>query len=294
MSSMQALRNDEVHEVVRAAVRAPSILNTQPWTWRPVPDGLQLRGDSDRLLRVADPAGRMLTVSCGAALFSARIALRHLHRTPIVTLQPDPTDPRLLAHVAVEEGPQPSVEEEWLWLAIPERHSLPLGRASFTDRRLGAGLVRALTAASADEGVGLRVVVPPAAHRLTDVVADAAAASAADPARSAETRSWFGERVRTVVPPDADPTYAVLGTSDDGRAAWLRTGQALQRVLLLSTLAGVSAAFLTEPLEDVRHRRQVGDLVGIERPQVLLRVGFTEGPPPFAGRRPLAEVLEGI
>ncbi len=254
-------------------------------------DGLELRGDSDRLLRVADPAGRMLAISCGAALYTARVALRHLHRTATVTLEPDPTDPRLLAHLLIEEGPAPTLEDEWMWLAIPERHS---ARGTFHDRRLGTGLVRALVAAAADEGTHLVVSTGQQAQHLTDVVADAAGDAVADSARAAETRTWFGDRLRTVLPAEASPAYAVIGTADDGRVAWLRTGQALQRVLLLATLAGVSAAFLTEALELVTHRRRIADVVGIARPQVLLRLGYADQPPPFAGRRPLAEVLDDV
>ena len=54
---------------------APSIHNTQPWRWRLVVPFLELRTDRERQLQATDPLGRMLTISCGAGLHHARVAL---------------------------------------------------------------------------------------------------------------------------------------------------------------------------------------------------------------------------
>src|SRR5690606_6798678 len=62
-------------DAARAAGAAPSVHNTQPWRWRVYPDRLDLFADRSRQLTVADPDGRLLTVSCGAALHHARVAL---------------------------------------------------------------------------------------------------------------------------------------------------------------------------------------------------------------------------
>src|SRR5271165_2629025 len=68
-----------VHKIITAASAAPSIHNTQPWRFRLTsPDIIEVHADLDRMLWTADPLGRALHLSCGAALFNLRTAIRSL------------------------------------------------------------------------------------------------------------------------------------------------------------------------------------------------------------------------
>ena len=64
--------------VIGAAVWAPSVHNSQPWRFAVRRGEISLYADPDRRLAVADPDGREMLISCGAALFNARLALRYL------------------------------------------------------------------------------------------------------------------------------------------------------------------------------------------------------------------------
>jgi hypothetical protein len=76
--------------VVAAAVWAPSVHNTQPWWFGAGGQEIGLYADAGRQLMVADPRGREMMISCGAALFTARLALRSLGYIPETSVLPDP------------------------------------------------------------------------------------------------------------------------------------------------------------------------------------------------------------
>ena len=74
----RTVADEALRAVVELACLAPSIHNTQPWTWR-LRDGLlELHADATRRLPAADPTSRSLVISCGAALHHARVAARAL------------------------------------------------------------------------------------------------------------------------------------------------------------------------------------------------------------------------
>ena len=87
----------------------------------------------------------------------------------------------------------------------------------------------------------------------------------------------------------------VLSTYDDSRDNTLRCGEALSRVLLECTAAGLATCTLTHMIELHASREIVRRLTGRRaEPQVLIRVGRAPeiSPPPVrTPRRPLAEVL---
>ena len=87
---------EQVGYLIATAARAPSVHNTQPWRFRAGQYVIELYADQRRKLRV-DPAGREMLISCGAALFGLRLAVRSLGYLPVVKLLPDPDRLRLLA-----------------------------------------------------------------------------------------------------------------------------------------------------------------------------------------------------
>src|SRR5215831_1819706 len=91
--------------VVAAAVWAPSVHNTQPWWFSASGREISLYADAGRQLPVADPRGREMMISCGAALFTARLALRSLGYIPETCVLPDPRQPLLVARVSWRRRP---------------------------------------------------------------------------------------------------------------------------------------------------------------------------------------------
>src|SRR5215471_6367984 len=85
--------------IAAAAVWAPSVHNTQPWWFSAAGQELSLHADAGRQLKVADPRGREMMISCGAALFTARLALRSLGYIPETSVLPDLRQPLLVARM---------------------------------------------------------------------------------------------------------------------------------------------------------------------------------------------------
>ncbi|WP_433043498.1 hypothetical protein [Dactylosporangium sp. CS-033363] len=92
---------DLVAEASIAALRAPSILNSQPWRWRLAGDHAELWADRSRQLTGLDPDGRLLLLSCGGALHHAVVTLRAAGFEADVARLPDGERPDLVARFGV-------------------------------------------------------------------------------------------------------------------------------------------------------------------------------------------------
>lgn len=204
-----ALTPDEVASVISVAARAPSLHNTQPWRFRPRRDCIELLADPDRKLTAVDPAGRELTISCGAALFGLRLGLRKLGRLPAVALQPDPAQPLLLARVWPAGHAARTPAEADLIAAVPHRHT---HRGPFSPGEVPARLLDSLVTDAAAEGCELVFITDPqVVSRLSRLVRRAGAEQRANPEISAELARWVrpvGSLARDGVPATARPADA--------------------------------------------------------------------------------------
>src|SRR6516162_11835484 len=104
--------------LIATAARAPSVQNTQPWRFRVSEYVIELYADPGRKLQV-DRAGREMLISCGAALFGLRLAVRSLEYLPVVELLPDPARLRLLARVTLGAREPMTAGERQMLDALP-------------------------------------------------------------------------------------------------------------------------------------------------------------------------------
>ncbi|MFZ0045938.1 MAG: hypothetical protein WAL16_08900 [Streptosporangiaceae bacterium] len=314
----------DVAAVVAMAGRAPSVHNTQPWRFAIHDSAIDLLADTSRLLPSIDPDGRELMISCGAALFGLRLGLRSRGRLPVAHLQPDPARPWLLARVLAEGHAGVAPAETELIAAVPHRHT---HRGAFSPSEVPARLLDVLVAEAAVEGAELILVTSPAEIAA---LAGLARAAAAEQQASAEIRAELSQWVRpagsqardgvpararlsggqqagpadqwlprrlfgqpgTEVTGDEPPgAVAVLVTSGDLTADWLRAGQALNRLLLRAASRWVFASLQSQPLELPRYRQEVRSLVRRHAdPQMLLQFGRANTAP-ATPRRPVAALV---
>ena len=320
VSAALGLTPEQVGTVLRAAALAPSVHNSQPWRFRVFPDRIELHADTERKLPATDPEERELRLSCGAALFNMRVALQNLGVRPLVTLLPGREAPGALA--IVRRGGTMATGDEMtaLFKAIPARRT---NRHPFLDAPVDGRQRHALVRAAELERSWLHVVgTREEVARLKAFVRRAHQIQLDDPGVQAELDAFTGHRPDATdgVPPasagfrpeaqdewtfrdfqahdrppgkdyESEPLVVVLCSHTDGALADLQAGQAMQRVLLAATTQGLSASFMSQPVEvrAIRDelRRALG---GVVIPQTVLRIGYST-PVPATPRRPVAELL---
>jgi hypothetical protein len=310
--------------LITTAARAPSVHNTQPWRFRVGEYAIQLYADQHRKLR-ADPAGREMLISCGAALFGLRLAVRSLGYLPVVKLLPDPARLRLLARVTLGAAEPMTDRERQLLEAMPHRHT---HRGPFATGPLPAGLLAGLQHDALAEGATLALIDRAIAYqKLADIVGAAGHRQNLDPQAQADVRRWSRDAADPAhdgIPAHAFPASAsrqpgqlpqrdfdlgrglgllpaggpppaataVLLTAGDGRADWLRAGQALHRLLAHAASKWVFASLHTQPLEAAAIRTLIQDRLALPgAPQMLLQLGPAHTTHSTA-RRPPADLTE--
>jgi nitroreductase len=320
-----------IRAAIVLALRAPSVHNTQPWSWRVGPDAVELYADRDRHLAATDPDRRDLLVSCGAALHHLRVALAADGFAVDVERLPDPEDRGHLATVRVAAGP-PDPVLAGLAAAMGARRT---DRRRTSRRPVPPDVVDALAAAAAREGALLVPVTQPARRRLLlSVLAEASVLQRRQCGYAAELQRWthrpagardgvpaydvttapVGARASSAQRPfgaaglaqpparpghDPDDDAAVflaLVTTEDTALDRLRAGEAASAVLLTATRMGLATAPSSQVVEVGASRLRLRrDVLGVpEHPQLVLRVGWPvagTAAVPASPRRRLASVL---
>jgi nitroreductase len=175
--------------VVEAATRAPSIHNTQPWSFTVTGDGLDVRTDPARALHTLDRTGRQRVISCGVAVEFALVALRAAGAEAAVELLPDPGDPQLLACLTVTGAREVADDDRALGEAIARRHT---ERAPFQPQAVPAEVVDGLQRAAATFSVWLKPITESDEEVATAfLVSRAEEIEQGEPEYLAELQQWM-------------------------------------------------------------------------------------------------------
>ena len=308
-------------QAAEAAGYAPSVHNTQPWRWRVDGDRLDLFADRARQLHIADPAGRLLAISCGAALHHAQVALAAEGWTARIERLPGPDH---LARITL--GPRTDVTPEAMrhLQAIRVRHTdrRPVGDAPVT-----AETIDVLRRTAAGHGIDVHLLKPDQVIELSVACARADRIGLMDPEQRQELAYWVGgERAAgTGVPDSALPrtapegmvpgrdfvrlgtletghgtdraaTYALLFGQGDEPVDWLRAGEAMSACWLAATELGVSVLPFSAVIEVFTTRETLrGMLSFLGYPLLVLRLGImdsTQPGPPHTPRLPAQQLIE--
>ncbi|GID32567.1 Acg family FMN-binding oxidoreductase [Paractinoplanes brasiliensis] len=309
----------DLRAAAEAGIRAPSMLNSQPWLFRLRDGGVEILADPARQLDALDRSGWATRLACGAATYNARLALAMRGRPAEVHLRPYPAEPDVVARLVPGRERPPTYAEQDLYAAIARRHS---NRAPFWPDPVPAETRKRLIEAARSESAWLDLLVGMTALAgFAEIARSADRVLRRDDRYQTELIGWlhaddapdgvpvgagaplpepqdllpqrvFGTRRRA---PGRDyepePLVAVLGVPGDWPADQITAGQALQKVLLTATDSGLTTSMISQPIEVPAARDQLRRSLGrTGHPQLALRLGHGT-PGPGTPRRDVAEVL---
>lgn len=327
---MSAILQKDQSELLRYALSrarlAPSIHNSQPWRFGIRGNAIEIRADRNRRLRVLDPTGRQLMISMGCALFNARVALAAERREVSVHRLPDPADFALVARCVVADRTSPWHPLVRLDPAIDRRRS---NRREFFETRVPEEVQwELMTAAKAENSMLIPISSDKSRLDVARLLWEADAEQTDDPAYRAEVREWttsiatrkdgispqsypmssddrgeiplrdFGLKVGGHMPPVTESgrnqCLMILGSSQDTPLAWLRAGEALERLWLEATRLDYVISLFTQVIEVPDIREELCAQLSLQcEPLVLIRVGQA-APNVATNRRDLDHLIEEL
>jgi nitroreductase len=300
-----AFTESDLRAAVSAAIRAPSLHNSQPWRFRLRDGGIEVLIDPSRALPVADPSGWGTRLACGAAVFNLRLALAVAGSPADTRLRPYPGQPEVVARLTPARPRPATPVEQSLYAASARRHS---NRAPFWPTPVPADVRWRLIEAARAEGAWLELVIgPTAVGALGEIAHSANRVLERNPDYRAEVARWTRDSnacdgvpidvggpapepqdllparpfaVHTRAPGrdfEPEPLVAVLGTPGDTATDQITAGRALQRVLLTATAAGLAVSMLSQPIDVPAAREQLRLALGrFGTPQMVMRIGYGE------------------
>ena len=319
---------EQLKFLLNYAVLAPSGHNTQPWLFKIVDDTVELYGDRSRALAVVDPDDRELIISCGAALFHLKIAIRYFGFQEIVEVLPDGNNPDLLARIGIGSERLVSEEEHSLFHAILKRRT---NRLPFAEQPFAKSLLSELQLAASSPHTQLQIIPEESREAVIDLIAEGDRRQMSNPRFRQELAQWIrsgkssrhdgipayaqgmDERLDSIAPlisftirsfdlgksqsakdrklATQAPILVLLKSQQDTPQDWLATGEALGHLLLKARVDDIWASFFNQPIETSELRSRLkAILLQNGYPQILLRLGYGQDTKPTP-RRPVDEVL---
>jgi nitroreductase len=305
--------------LLRYAILAPSVKNSQPWAFSVQGSRVHLLADLRRCQTQSDPDRRELYISLGCALENLLSAAEHFGFGHGVSYFPEPGHQELVATVTFAPGGVPSRTREGATLsAMLQRHN---DNSVFREAAVPEELRLRLMACCQEPDLQVHLTDDPHFRRWIDaltLVADRV--EFADPAFRKELGYWIGQgvfgappllaRLESLAVSRIDlgesvarqdhaivESAAVLGlicATGDSHLAHVRTGQLFERLWLTATGMGVTIHPMSQTMRRHELRSAVSELLPSAgwMPQHLFRVGFSVRQDDYhTPRRPVEDVL---
>ena len=305
--------------LLRYAILAPSVKNSQPWAFSVQGNRIHLIADLSRSQAVTDPGRRELYISLGCALENLLVAAEHFGLRHGVSYFPVLGEEELVATVHFAPGGVPSHARAGATLsAILRRHN---DNSVFRPVRVPEQLRLRLLACCVEPELRLHLTDDRHFHRWVDALTlEADRVEFANPAFRRELGYWIGQGVfgesplrarlgqmaisrinigEAVAQQDHEimESAALIGlicATGDNHLDHVKAGQLFERLWLTATAMNVSIHPMSQTMRRPGLRAAVGELLPSPgwMPQHLFRVGFSSRKDDrHTPRRPVEDVL---
>jgi nitroreductase len=306
--------------LLQYAILAPSVRNTQPWSFTVAGNTVHLFADLARELPVADPDRRELYISLGCALENLLVASEHFGFRHQLRYFPDPDTDRLAATVIFSDGGSMSQARVGIALeAIVARRS---DSHAFLSKPVSEGKRRLLEACQMESELRLDLIGDAMFRRWIETfTVDADRREFADREFREELGHLMGEgalgtpapvarlvglavsrldRSESVARQDrrlvaSTSLLGVISATNDSHFAHLRTGQLFERLWLAATMMGIHLQPMSQTMRRPELRSGVAELLPVQGwvPQHLFRIGYLPGENTgHRPRRPVSDVVD--
>jgi nitroreductase len=304
--------------LLRLAVLAPSIHNTQPWKFSVDRNRIGIFADRARWLSAADPDQRDLRMSLGCVLENLLVAARYYGYEPDVTYSPRAGSPDFVAIVDLSRRATGRGTRRDATLQALKRRRTQYGASEA--RSVPPTLIAQLEKACEEAGAVLYVTSDPAVRTgAAALFREANARQLADPRYQAETVAWLAKgeyglprvaralgraglpQLEKVLEKEANqiaaaPYFGVILAPTDDALAQLRAGQAFERVWIGAAAARVGLRPASAITEVAATRARLAKLVdaGALKAMQPFRLGYGEPRGRRAPRRPVGEAIIAV
>jgi hypothetical protein len=314
----QGTPDDRLKFLIRYAVLAPSVYNTQPWIFSVKEDTIQVFIDTTRWVQSGDKDQHDLHLSVGCALENLLVAAYHFGYQCRVDYFPSPTHPMLAANVQLTTGEAiVSPQADSLFEAILHRST---DHHIFSAEPVPPHMIHQLTGCCTNMGVVLHTTSDLELMRHVDALTlQADAVKFADPAyrkmiaycikQGVFDTDWLLTKLSQLAASHlrhtsnqvkdefqilkGAPVLGILVSETDDHTTQLKVGQVFERIFLTSVSLGLRVEPITHVLQVPETRSALAKLPLIHGliPQILFRLGEAEVEPAHSPRRPAEEVL---
>lgn len=316
----------KIKHLIRYGILAPSGHNSQPWKFFIDKNVLEIWPDYKRRRESVDPDDRELFISLGGASSNIEVAANFFgmifEKEYVVEEKAD----RIFVRYTFREGKRQSQERE-LFMAITKRLT---NRGDYEEKPIPKEELKKIEKEYSNETTGLVIITDKnIKNKLGELIYKSNRVWFKSKELVEELESWLRDDVE--ISKDGLPTgvlnlykvavnlkyflakdsegvmnralkekelairsgaLMVVTSKIDGVEHWIKTGEVYQKVLLKLTQMGIAQAYFNAVIELKTQRKNLATLLGIKgKPQMMLRLGYSQTKAPHSPRRSVEEVL---